>query len=181
MPSGKPRKPNRCSPATRSVRPAKPARPRRACAQCTACCSAMAVPAIDKPQFTPCSRLSTDDAATGCADYRNRPAACREFRCAWLDAFPLTANADRPDKLGLILIRTIDPQAMQVREVWKGAGATERAQEFITTLRRAGIRVEFVTPTEQKTLQPLTMFGRPVLHVRPAVRPNSQHPRRPHP
>lgn len=143
---------------------------KRVCGDCTACCSAMAVPTIDKPAFTPCSRLNTPETAPtarpGCNDYENRPASCRDFRCAWLDGFPMTGSGDRPDRLGLVLVPTIDPQVIQVREVWENASSETRAQGFITELRRAGLRVELVSPAAQRTLQPLTIFGRPMPTVR---------------
>lgn len=184
MAKGKPRKSGssrkKVAPTVMSLKPGhKPGKKpgkgllkaNRSCGECTACCTAMAIVELDKPEFSACEKLNTPDGAPGsrpgCADYHNRPASCRGFRCAWLNGFPMTDASHRPDRLGLILIPTIDPQAIQVREVWPNASQEVRAQHLITELRRAGLRVELVSERAQQSLQPLTVFGRPTMMVRP--------------
>jgi len=75
----------------------------RECGSCSACCTALAVHKIDKPTYTPCEHQCGD----GCGIYAQRPKACSDFRCLWLDGH--LSEADRPDKLGVIFCATDHP------------------------------------------------------------------------
>jgi hypothetical protein len=58
----------------------------RACGSCRLCCKLMAVEEIDKKRDVWCRHACEK----GCAIYKERPGACRDFICRWLadDNFP---------------------------------------------------------------------------------------------
>ena len=67
----------------------------RRCGNCSLCCTVAGVQELEKPPFTRCRHLA---AGHGCGIYPDRPTACREFKCGWLQG-----NFDerfRPDKIG---------------------------------------------------------------------------------
>lgn len=68
----------------------------RACGSCSICCVAPEVEALGKPDWEPCSRLTTD----GCVDYTGRPDDCRRYRCGWLQGQGLEEH--RPDRVGVL-------------------------------------------------------------------------------
>ncbi len=76
----------------------------RQCDGCTACCTALAVAELNKPRYQRCAHLGDTG---GCNNYAQRPGACRDYRCLWLEGH-LTEN-DRPDRLGVIFTATADP------------------------------------------------------------------------
>lgn len=55
---------------------------RRECGDCRLCCKLLAVDEIGKPPRMWCEHSA---AGVGCTIYEGRPAACRTFRCLWLD------------------------------------------------------------------------------------------------
>jgi hypothetical protein len=66
---------------------------KRRCGDCTFCCTAAGINALEKAPMVRCKYLGAR-----CTIYRDRPAACRSFRCAWH-----LGNWDdrfRPDKVG---------------------------------------------------------------------------------
>lgn len=180
----------------RTVRPGSGAKRRREnaasrrCGPCTACCSSLAINEIEKPEWATCPHLVevehaksrtgepsrvpvkiTDErlrskGAGGCSLYPDRPNSCAKFRCQWLAGMPLTDDRHRPDRIGLIIIDTADPRAVQVRELWAGAANEGIGKDLIMSLRRARLEVIIVAPGEQKTLTPLTVFGTPEVGTR---------------
>ena len=71
---------------------------RRSCGDCTVCCI---VPGIDTPQIQKVTGAACRNCRVGgCAIYDDRPRACRDFRCAWLDG---ALDEDwRPDVSGVL-------------------------------------------------------------------------------
>ncbi|MBU2613389.1 hypothetical protein KJ925_02955 [Patescibacteria group bacterium] len=69
----------------------------RICGSCKLCCTLLKVPELEKTEGVPCPFLCDK----GCGIYTSRPAACRNFRCAWLNG-ELSENM-RPDKVGVII------------------------------------------------------------------------------
>lgn len=68
----------------------------RRCGNCSLCCTLAGVQELEKPPFTRCRHLRVN--GCGCGIYPDRPKACREFACGWLQG-----NFDerfRPDKIG---------------------------------------------------------------------------------
>lgn len=65
------------------------------CGGCTECCRAMAIPEIDKPEFSRCPHQEPQ----GCGIYTERPAPCVSFKCGyitrWLDKYGGEARPDR--------------------------------------------------------------------------------------
>ena len=56
---------------------------KRDCGTCSLCCKLLPVSALYKPQNQWCKHCSP---GKGCATYRLRPKACRDFSCLWLEA-----------------------------------------------------------------------------------------------
>lgn len=83
----------------------------RQCGSCTACCTTLVIEALDKPAFQRCPNDCSGCAGTGggCAVYDDRPQACRNFRCLWLDGH--LADDQRPDQLGVMFTTTHHDQA----------------------------------------------------------------------
>ncbi|MDZ7619132.1 MAG: hypothetical protein U1E05_19175 [Patescibacteria group bacterium] len=73
----------------------------------------------------------------GCGSYEDRPAACRNFLCAWL-ADAGWPDAWRPDLAGLLCLREeLEPGLVgaAVYEVWPDALQAAEANEILHTLR----------------------------------------------
>lgn len=86
----------------------------RSCDDCVACCHALAVDALNKPGFTNCAHCHHchDEPASsasdrGCEIYRDRPNACRDYSCLWLQGH--LGDHDRPDRIGVIFTMTDHP------------------------------------------------------------------------
>ena len=96
-------------------------RPRK-CGECRVCC--FVFPLLDKPERCWCRHVTGE----GCGCYEDRPAVCRNYRCAYLKekAFP---DSWRPDRSGVIITRRGSFRGhpvLYLSAVWDGA--LERAQ-----------------------------------------------------
>lgn len=103
----------------------------RDCGTCSACCTALAVHKLDKPTYTPCVHQCGD----GCGIYNQRPGACRDFQCLWLQGH--LGEEDRPDKLGVIFCATDHPdvgRATMLVECADGALQANAIRHAITRL-----------------------------------------------
>lgn len=115
----------------------------RACGGCTACCTALHVDELAKPEGTPCAHSR---ASRGCSAYASRPTSCRDFQCLWLRGLHATRPEHRPDRLGLMLVPTTDPSAIEAREIRAGASQSVDAQFLLHDLRAAGLTVRVMAP-----------------------------------
>lgn len=77
----------------------------RKCGACSECCRALEDD--DRPAHTPCRHLRPN--GRGCSHYHKRPKFCRAFGCYWLGG--ATAEADRPDRTGVLAHLTYNPLA----------------------------------------------------------------------
>ena len=106
----------------------------RECGPCTACCHGLVVEAIDKPAFVDCPHTAADG---GCGRYADRPSACRNFQCLWLQGH--LGAADRPDQLGVIFTtthhETLGTHPLLV-EVTPGAASAAKVRAAIGELNR---------------------------------------------
>lgn len=73
----------------------------RSCGECTACCKFFAVPEVGKHGAEWCPRCVL---GKGCTIYQDRPFACREFTCIWLNG--KGDESFRPDRLGVMIDTT---------------------------------------------------------------------------
>jgi Fe-S-cluster containining protein len=77
---------------------------RRSCGECNACCKPFKIPEINKHGSDWCQHCVVGH---GCSIYKDRPQACRSFKCTWL-----AGDEDetvRPDNLGVLeAIQTLD-------------------------------------------------------------------------
>jgi hypothetical protein len=76
----------------------------RLCGSCTGCCTHLPIPAGQvspggKPAGVDCAHLCQ----SGCRIYSQRPQACVDFACAWLDDADWP-EAWRPDRSGLLCL-----------------------------------------------------------------------------
>lgn len=83
--------------------------PGRSCGQCNECCSAMGVPELQKPAWTPCSHVVDHK----CSCYTSRPTSCQEYRCLWLQE--AIDGPSRPDRVGVIFDRTDSTKGLEER------------------------------------------------------------------
>jgi len=117
------------------------------------------LPELDKPAYCDCPR-----ADAGCTRYAERPQACRDYTCLWLDG-EFDAALDRPDRLGVafdvpsLIQEHPDYAGVHVicaRELWPGARDGERAAFLLARLSRGmvvrltavGGRTQLVGPRE---------------------------------
>lgn len=73
----------------------------RSCGDCGMCCKLMGVEAIGKAPHAWCGHFRK---GAGCAIYADRPKACADFSCYWLDAEGL-GDDWRPDRARFVLHR----------------------------------------------------------------------------
>ena len=152
----------------------------RTCGTCRACCTALRVEGIPDgfsskgPDFEPrtpfrkeyghplkthtksegatCQYLiPAKSAGPACTIYENRPTACREWSCMWLQA--RLDMGDRPDVLGLIfdertrvpsaLVQDFGEHTYAIHEVWEGASLSPLAADMIAQLARVFVVMIF--------------------------------------
>lgn len=73
--------------------------PKRECGGCAICCKLIACGDLNKPVNTWCSHASPNK---GCGIHQERPEACRNFFCAWLQDETIPEEM-RPDKSRVVL------------------------------------------------------------------------------
>jgi len=98
---------------------------RRKCGPCSACCSALAIPDLEKPEFTRCVHVRKGSRARfgACSIYADRPGNCRDWDCGWIRG--MGEPRHRPDKSGIVLDVEESTQiggfVVKVWEIRKGA------------------------------------------------------------
>lgn len=103
----------------------------RSCDGCAACCHALHIEDLNKPTFEDCKH----QCAAGCGNYDQRPGPCRDYQCLWLQGH--LAQADRPDRLGVIFTMTMHPtrgKLPMLIEVRAGALQQAKVQKAIAQL-----------------------------------------------
>ena len=80
----------------------------RSCGDCGLCCRLLAVDEINKPSHQWCRHFSP---GLGCEIHAERPAACRSFRCLWLQRSELGPEW-QPNRSHLVL--HLDPADLQL-------------------------------------------------------------------
>ncbi len=70
----------------------------RSCGGCNACCKVFTVPEVGKRDSNWCLHC---ERGVGCKIYEQRPFACSEFACTWLNG--VGDEGYRPDRLGVML------------------------------------------------------------------------------
>jgi hypothetical protein len=56
------------------------------CADCDGCCRVFEVKEVQKPFGEPCKHLGSTVLGPGCRIYADRPQACQNYVCLWLDS-----------------------------------------------------------------------------------------------
>lgn len=74
------------------------------CGSCTLCCDLLKIPEVDSDYGELCKHC---DLNKGCKIYEDRPEACREFECCWLQMETVGIEL-RPDKCGVIFEKWAD-------------------------------------------------------------------------
>ncbi len=122
---------------------------RRVCGSCTECCTALSIPVILKPAGTPCLNLIPKP-GHGCEVYEDRPAACRDFKCLWLQGMP---GAERPDASGVMFTVTDDrsqypKQVLVARELREGA--IDESMTLLMRLAKGQLIILVTGPTGER-------------------------------
>ena len=98
----------------------------RNCGSCHACCIHLTIDELQKPEHERCSHLGR----TGCNQYEERPATCRDFVCLWkMGRF---SKAERPDRCGVLAhlaVNELDGWGVNVVEC--ASGALSRANGLV--------------------------------------------------
>lgn len=109
-----------------------------ACDGCQACCFVQAIHALGKRPYAVCEH----QCSVGCAIYRDKPAECSVYRCAY-SLGGLTGGLEmRPDKIGLVVDfrPALGPDGVEhaqaedlitLWEVWPGAALSDRGFSLI--------------------------------------------------
>ena len=108
--------------------------PERSCGSCTACCHTLSIEELGKPAFSECAHANNAECG-GCDIYEDRPSACHNFRCMWLDGH--LSEEDRPDKLGVIFTTTFEENTgihPMIVEVRPGAVQTQKIVSAVDQL-----------------------------------------------
>jgi Fe-S-cluster containining protein len=96
----------------------------RECGECIACCVWPKIAELNKPLFEPCKHLKKEANCTkNCSIYKDRPSACRTYKCEWLKGYG--KEEDRPDKsllmfdnsegiLGCVAVKQLGPNAANI-------------------------------------------------------------------
>lgn len=80
----------------------------KSCGDCGMCCKLLAIQALDKAPNVWCGHFKR-----GCSIYADRPPACQNFVCLWLESEKLD-DAWRPDKARFIMYTEKDGQRLNV-------------------------------------------------------------------
>lgn len=124
----------------------------RQCGPCTACCSELGIAEFRKFPGPPCIHLKPLSPVYGdanhhrCGIYKDRPAVCSRFRCAWLEGLGPTGGG-RPDRSGLMIVvyppKDDEPMSATITVIdarrcgdWNDPNST--IQTFIKELLRFG-------------------------------------------
>ncbi len=102
----------------------------RSCGECGMCCKLMGVEALAKPPHAWCGHFRK---GAGCAIYADRPKACADYACYWLQAKHLGPEW-RPDRARFVLHREDGGQRLVV-EVDPARPDAWRKPPFYGTLR----------------------------------------------
>lgn len=143
-----------------SIDPTSAPTPRR-CGECDVCCTAMSVTALNKPVGMRCPHMG----ATGCGNYDNRPAACRDWYCMWLrDSKNILREDERPDRIGIFLTASKPTdhgtQVIYAHPIRPDALSSPSAQALIARMRQfAPVHVL----AWHGAATPLTLRGQPVM------------------
>lgn len=115
----------------------------RQCGDCGLCCRVLAVEALAKPAHVACDHYAD---GVGCTIYDQRPAACRSFRCLWLDQ-PALAENWKPNRSHIVLhlaasdgqlIATVDPDHP---EAWQQPERRQALRDWATRGLSEGFQV----------------------------------------
>lgn len=118
----------------------------RKCGDCSVCCTVLGVPELKKEAGEACSNCKPGWKA--CKIYKDRPESCSSFECMWLEGH--FANADKPDKIGVVLQADEHPEfgyIVTVHERKRGDAKKGRAAALVEKLARG--MVLFVVPPDE--------------------------------
>lgn len=80
----------------------------KSCGECGMCCKLLAIQALDKTAGDWCRHFRK-----GCSIYADRPPACRNFECLWLDSEKLD-DSWRPDRAKFLMYTEKDGKRLNV-------------------------------------------------------------------
>ena len=107
----------------------------RKCGNCTECCTHIGIAETNSPPGVPCKHICKQ----GCGIYENRPQACADVKCLWLNG-EFSVN-DRPDKTKMVCWVTTSELIKDRLVVY----ASHKGKPHKKTLRRL-IAASYETP-----------------------------------
>ena len=117
----------------------------RSCGECVACCVYLRIPELDKGGMERCRHLTVVVGTSyagpgGCAIYDSkdpeRPACCKEYRCAWLDGHG--DEQDRPDRSLMLFDRTKRVEnGLEAKPLAKGQEESAEGRAVIDRMSRS--------------------------------------------
>jgi len=111
----------------------------RKCGNCTECCTHIGIEETNSPPGVPCRHICSK----GCAIYEDRPQACADVKCLWLNG-EFSVN-DRPDKSKMVVWVTTSKLMTRDGESQPVVYASHRGRPHKKTLRRL-IAASYTTP-----------------------------------
>lgn len=119
----------------------------RKCGSCDACCTVLEVPGL-APQGCNCPHQT----GSGCGNYANRPDACRQWSCQWIQdnlfkkQSRLFRDDERPDRVG-VMFDILADHRLVAHELRPGAFAGAGA-EVVTRVEQnnRAVRVPYWSP-----------------------------------
>lgn len=121
------------------------------CGSCTACCRVFNIPALKKPAGKWCDHC---DIGVGCKIYDQRPQACIDFECLWLQSQSRENPKERmdpelrPDKSKVVLGMTTNPKIIGATTMPGAPDAWKRPRmySFLANLVKNGLGVAIGQP-----------------------------------
>lgn len=128
------------------------------CGTCTACCRVFAIPPLNKPAGTWCQHCTI---GKGCNIYDERPPACIDFECLWLQSQAQKGAAKlgpelRPDKCRIVISPTTNPNVLSFIPMpgyelaWRKKGPV---RDLLVKLVNAGIRCAIGQPRARQCIE----------------------------
>lgn len=126
------------------------------CGECNACCKVFHIPALEKPAGKWCQHC---DVGKSCRIYEDRPQACSDFECIWLQSQVQPGQEWgpelRPDKCKVVFAGTTNSKVIAgvtlpgSSDAWKKTAP----RQIIDILISAGIQVVIHAPLAPTAIQ----------------------------
>ena len=114
----------------------------RSCRDCGMCCTLLRIDSLDKAAGVKCPHLR----GTKCSIYEDRPQACRDYVCGWLQGAPVP----KPTKAGFIT----DGSKSADLTIHMGGRVKAAGTRFLDDCKEKGITVILIHGDERQLVGP---------------------------